>query len=222
MGSNPTADTCRTAAWGQHLSIGHGPRSCAKFRGQAMTPSWRPCARSICCFSAAPLAFWPGAADPDRRRAMQHDCACECGHGASFPSTELLRHFASRCQFARVVKGVDLRSTTGNCAWVQTPQLTLAGQLLGASTSQFATVHEGVPSSGTRRSRLRGVLREIHFFFLAPSAFWPRGRPTQTAAGPCSVAARASAAMVQALLALTCMAALPPDVSLPEWSRGWT
>ena len=28
------------------------------------------------------------------------------------------------CQFARVVKGVDLRSTTGNCAWVRTPQLT--------------------------------------------------------------------------------------------------
>jgi len=24
-------------------------------------------------------------------------------------------------QFARVVKGVDLRSTAGNCAWVRTP-----------------------------------------------------------------------------------------------------
>ena len=31
---------------------------------------------------------------------------------------------APRCQFARVVKGVDLRSTTGNSAWVRTPQLT--------------------------------------------------------------------------------------------------
>ena len=32
----------------------------------------------------------------------------------------------SKCsQFARVVKGVDLRSTAGNCAWVRTPQLTL-------------------------------------------------------------------------------------------------
>ena len=29
------------------------------------------------------------------------------------------------CQFARVVKGVDLRSTAGNCARVRTPQLTL-------------------------------------------------------------------------------------------------
>ena len=27
-------------------------------------------------------------------------------------------------QFARVVKGVDLRSTGGNSAWVRTPQLT--------------------------------------------------------------------------------------------------
>ena len=26
-------------------------------------------------------------------------------------------------KFARVVKGVDLRSTAGNCAWVRTPQL---------------------------------------------------------------------------------------------------
>ena len=28
------------------------------------------------------------------------------------------------CQFARVVKGVDLRCTAGNCAWARTPQLT--------------------------------------------------------------------------------------------------
>ena len=27
-------------------------------------------------------------------------------------------------QFARAVKGVDLRSTAGHCAWVRTPQLT--------------------------------------------------------------------------------------------------
>ena len=26
-------------------------------------------------------------------------------------------------QFARVVKGLDLRSNAGNCAWVRTPQL---------------------------------------------------------------------------------------------------
>ena len=31
----------------------------------------------------------------------------------------------AKCQFARVVKGVDLRSTAAHCAWVRTPQLTL-------------------------------------------------------------------------------------------------
>ena len=34
-------------------------------------------------------------------------------------------------QFARVAKGVDLRSTAGNCAWVRTPQLTF--DLFGSS-----------------------------------------------------------------------------------------
>ena len=38
--------------------------------------------------------------------------------------------FCSNCQFARVVKGVDLRSTGVNSAWVQTPQLTLVAFLL--------------------------------------------------------------------------------------------
>ena len=32
--------------------------------------------------------------------------------------------FLASSQFARVVKGVDLRSTAGNCAWVRAPQLT--------------------------------------------------------------------------------------------------
>ena len=31
--------------------------------------------------------------------------------------------------FARVVKGVDLRSTAGNCAWVRTPQVTFCGNV---------------------------------------------------------------------------------------------
>ena len=35
----------------------------------------------------------------------------------------------SSSQFARVVKGVDLRSTGGNSAWVRTPQLTVLEQL---------------------------------------------------------------------------------------------
>ena len=40
------------------------------------------------------------------------------------PAVSAARLQLIRCQFARVVKGVDLRSTTGNCAWVRTPQLT--------------------------------------------------------------------------------------------------
>ena len=41
-----------------------------------------------------------------------------------FYGAKLLALLPCICQFARVVKGVDLRSTTGNCAWVRTPQLT--------------------------------------------------------------------------------------------------
>ena len=33
-------------------------------------------------------------------------------------------------QFARVVKGVDLRSAAGNCAWARTPQLTFVPVML--------------------------------------------------------------------------------------------
>ena len=39
-------------------------------------------------------------------------------------------------QFARVVKGVDLRSTAGNCAWVRTPQLT--SNILDFSNTEIA------------------------------------------------------------------------------------
>ena len=43
------------------------------------------------------------------------------------------------CHFARVVKGVDSRSTAGNCAWARTPQLTYhstvdVGSWLGAAS----------------------------------------------------------------------------------------
>ena len=46
---------------------------------------------------------------------------------------------AHHSQSARVVKGVDLRTTAGNCAWVQTPWLTLSrvqASCLTPSTSQ--------------------------------------------------------------------------------------
>ena len=43
---------------------------------------------------------------------------------APLPRGHLRGRLCSRSQFARVVKGVDLRSTAGNCAQVRTPQLT--------------------------------------------------------------------------------------------------
>ena len=84
----------------------------------------------------------------------RRDAVIQCNvvfHGARAPHVSLQRHGATcrhdavqpnpkRCcadlhvsvrrfaeeqrQFARVAKGVDLRSTAGNCAWVRTPQLT--------------------------------------------------------------------------------------------------
>ena len=46
-------------------------------------------------------------------------------HGQMFFSQTLTGHlWLPRSQFARVVKGLDLRSTTRKCAWVRAPQLT--------------------------------------------------------------------------------------------------
>ena len=44
--------------------------------------------------------------------------------GHAFVAVEVRAEHLNDCQFARVVKGVDLRSTEGNFAWAQTPQLT--------------------------------------------------------------------------------------------------
>ena len=48
------------------------------------------------------------------------------GHRVSYSAEgdDSARLVARGSQFARVVKGVDLRSTAGNCAWARTPQLT--------------------------------------------------------------------------------------------------
>ncbi len=45
-----------------------------------------------------------------------------------------------QCQFARVVKGVDLRSTAGNCAWVRTPQLTYFSDGRFVKTKNLKTI----------------------------------------------------------------------------------
>ena len=47
------------------------------------------------------------------------------------------------CQFVRVVEGVDLRSTAGNCAWTRTPQLTGAPSL--HSADMHGSPHPAAP-----------------------------------------------------------------------------
>ena len=65
-------------------------------------------------------------------------------------------------QFARVVKGVDLRSTAGNCAWAQTPQLT---QLTTASapghTSRCQQCSQNTVCSGNLRLCLSLALAQL-------------------------------------------------------------
>ena len=51
---------------------------------------------------------------PKATAIMTEQIDSENSHGCCFATG----------QFARVVKGVDLRSTAGNCAWARTPQLT--------------------------------------------------------------------------------------------------
>ena len=77
------------------------------------------------------------------------------------------------CQFARVVKGVDLRSTAGNCAWARTPQLTGPPSLQSAACMVHPTLPhltwQTVQHSPHKRSaaRLRTLGR--------PPGAWRRG-----------------------------------------------
>ena len=48
------------------------------------------------------------------------------GQGFRLPSLFTHLKSAHHSQSAQVIKGVDLRSTAGNCAWFQTPWLTLS------------------------------------------------------------------------------------------------
>ena len=54
------------------------------------------------------------------------------------------------CQFARVVKGVDLRSTARKCAWVGTPQLTFLYAASQAMESALPAEAEPQRLSATR------------------------------------------------------------------------
>ena len=66
---------------------------------------------------------------------------------------------SSACQFARVVKGVDLRSTAGNCAWARTPQLTGPPSLHSAARMVHPTLPhltwQTVHHSPRKRSAVR-------------------------------------------------------------------
>ena len=69
-------------------------------------------------------------------------------------------------QFARVVKGVDLRATAGNCARVRTPQLT---SLLAFEHAQNLLV-VGVPAGSFAVPSL--FTNEIVFFGFDKYLFW--------------------------------------------------
>ena len=97
MGSNPTADTFRcTPVWLPHHLV-RMPQGQQRWSFQ----------RSLAPRSKG---WYPPASRPSCGRLGTHEETAESA--------------APRSQFARVVKGVDLRSTTGNCAWVRTSQLT--------------------------------------------------------------------------------------------------
>ena len=76
-------------------------------------------------------------------------------------TTEWWQGCSARCQFARVVKGVDLRSTAAHCAWVRTPQLTLvhADARSGGWCSARAQRQTGASGGlgGRHRARVRNV-----------------------------------------------------------------
>ena len=75
------------------------------------------------CKECFPAVYWQ---DPARCSNGFHRSPIMLFPGFAFATmlfSNLMWIHASS-QFARVVKGVDLRSTAGNCAWVRTPQLT--------------------------------------------------------------------------------------------------
>ena len=84
-------------------------------------------------------AFWKRRGTAWQRQAAS--LLQGCGLRQFFRLPLFFTHLKSahHSQSARVVKGVDLRSTASNCAWVQTPWLTLSrvqASCLTPSTSQ--------------------------------------------------------------------------------------
>ena len=85
-------------------------------------PAGMACARRSgtlpCCIPIDAVCRTPPAGSA---HAFCAQCTTRRGRTASY-RFELSGVYG---QFARVAKGVDLRSTAGNCAWAQAPQLTL-------------------------------------------------------------------------------------------------
>ena len=62
--------------------------------------------------------------------------------------------------FARVVKGVDLRSTAGNCAWVRTPQVTFMNMRTTAPCSRGQRAFAMVLNGAMGARGMRGPSRQ--------------------------------------------------------------
>ena len=120
MGSNPTADIA-SAPWGCCL---HG-LPWRRWLSPALSRRWSMpppslVVRAVMGAAAGQLHALPHGSWQPRRACPPPppDTAGGLCSGICNPWQHVT------CQFARVVKGVDLRSTAGNCAWARTPQLT--------------------------------------------------------------------------------------------------
>ena len=118
-----------------------------------------------------------------------------------------------------MVKGVDLRSTAGNCVWVRTPQLTeskLAPEIymLEAGTNAVA--------NGSKKLSLPAT---VHFVwsasclpqFVMHGVKPPEQQRVQRLGQGLRTRRRLFACNLNNMTSGS-----SPEVSLPEWLRGWT
>ena len=118
------------------------------------------------------------------KQILRYDTRCSFALEIIRHRTQLIHHEQASCfhitdlasisQFARVVKGVDLRSTAGNCAWVRTPQLTFRG------IAWFATL----PTDTSEAGALQKQPRDLQLRLLKTSSQTaPRTRPPRQESG---------------------------------------
>ena len=100
--------------------------NCAWVRTPQLTPSDAPgcgCRTIWCgCHRLSSGGHLSAALRPAARAGIHQQSRPSRGRQGT--RDEIAESAAPRSQFARVVKGVDLRSTAGNCARARTPQLT--------------------------------------------------------------------------------------------------